>query len=230
MKLKIVVLAAVSVFALSSAASAADLPSRRLAPAPVAAAPVFVWSGLYAGLQLGYAWDRVNWNIDAALPGWTVATPGSEKKSGVVGGGHVGYLFQPGPVVLGLEADLEGSSIQGSGIRGSGRARLGFAFDRTLVYATGGVAFTQQSYNRYNTAFGASTYNTTAVGWTAGAGVECMIAQNWSARLEYRYSDFGKASFSTPVASLSTRRTENAVRLGVSYHFSAPSAPVVAKY
>ena len=212
----------------STAAMAADLPSRRVAPAPVAVAPIFTWSGFYAGVQAGYGWDKVSFsNALVAFPA-PIYSSGTLNRSGFIGGGHIGYLMQTGPGVFGLEGDLEGATIRGSNLRGSLRARAGVAFDRTLAYVTGGLALANQNYGWTNY-YG---YNTSAtrLGWTAGAGIECMIAPNWSARVEYRYSDFGKVNLNNVIAS-SVGRTEHSVRLGVSYHFNTgATGPVVAKY
>lgn len=208
--------AALLIGASSTAAMAADLPSRRVAPAPAVVAPVFTWTGLYAGLQLGYGWDKITAN-------YTFGPAVSTNRGGVIGGGHLGYLFQAGPAVLGAEADLEGTSFRGNLLRSSLRARAGLTFDRTLAYVTGGVAFARNAYN-----ISGFDVSSTRIGWTAGAGVECAIMPNVSARLEYRYSDFGKVN--SILLPGNVGRTEHAVRLGVSYHFNTAAGPVVAKY
>lgn len=217
---------ALAVGLLSSTAMAADLPSRR-APAPVvvAPAPIFTWSGFYVGAQLGYAWDKVSLNNVWWGAGW--GNP-SLNRDGIVGGAHVGFLFQPaGPLVLGVEGDLEGSSVRGSGIRGSVRGRLGVTFDRALIYATGGLAWGNFRYTTI--AFWPWTVDVskTHTGWTVGGGVEYALTNNWSARLEYRYTDWGKINNTW----IDARRTEHAVRAGVSYRFNwgGPVA-VVARY
>jgi outer membrane immunogenic protein len=206
----------------STAAMAADLPSRRVAPAPVYAAPIFTWAGFYVGAQVGYAWDKYAFDASFVSP-----LAYSVSRGGVVGGVHAGYLFQPGPLVFGLEGDIEGASIRGSNLRGSLRGRVGVAFDRVLVYATGGLAIANQNYS-WNY-FGANS--STRLGWTAGAGVEYAIAPNWSTRVEYRYSDFGRTSLTGLGWGSAVKQTEHSVRIGLSYHFSTGSAgPVVAKY
>ena len=223
MNLKIIAVALLA-GASSTAAMAADLPSRKVAPAPVYAAPIFTWTGLYAGLQAGYAWDNVS--VGNAF---NLIAPLNVSRNGFVGGGHVGYLVQSGPAVFGLEGDVEGTTIKNGALRASLRGRLGFAIDRTLLYVTGGGALANQSYTIWSP-LGSNTTSNTKLGWTVGAGAEYAISQNWSARLEYRYSDFGRTNISNYLSSASVRRTENAVRLGVSYHFNAPAGPVVAKY
>lgn len=211
----------------SSAALAADLPARNRAPAPIIAqAPIFTWTGLYAGLQAGYAWDRVS--VDNAF----AAVPVNISRNGFVGGAHIGYLYQTGPAVLGVEGDVEGTTIKNSGLRASLRGRLGLAADRALFYVTGGGALANQNYELWSPFAPGFTSSASAVklGWTAGAGVEYAFAPNWSARVEYRYSDFGKLNVSNFVVPANISRRENAVRLGVSYHFGGYGGPVVAKY
>lgn len=104
------------------AASAADLPSRIPAPAPVLAAPMFTWSGFYAGVQGGwmqqhdkYSGQLVGGVIDTGSGIVATTTPmsyGTNKKNGFVGGAHLGYNRQVGALVYGLEADLEGASVK----------------------------------------------------------------------------------------------------------------------
>lgn len=210
----------------STAALAADLPSRhKAAPAPVVVAPIFTWTGVYAGLQAGYAWDKVS--LDNAFG----VTLNNVSRKGFVGGAHIGYLYQTGPAVFGVEADVEGTTIKSSGLRASLRGRLGLAADRALFYVTGGAALANQNYTVWSPLFPISTsYSSTKIGWTLGGGVEYAIAPNWSVRAEYRYSDFGRVQAANFVSTGSIRRTESAVRLGVSYHFGGAAAPVVAKY
>ena len=211
----------------STAAMAADLPSRhRAAPAPIIAqAPIFTWTGLYVGLQAGYAWDRVSVSNTFA------AVPVNISRNGFVGGAHVGYLYQTGPAVFGLEADVEGTTIKNSGLRASLRGRAGLAMDRALFYVTGGAALANQNYTLWSPFTGFNTNaSATKLGWTLGGGLEYAFAPNWSARVEYRYSDFGKVDVSNFIAPAQISRRENAVRMGVSYHFGGYAAPVVAKY
>ena len=126
--------------------------------------------------------------------------------------------------MFGLEGDIEGATIRNSALRASLRGRLGFAFDRVLVYGTGGLALASGSNNN---AFGWNNGSSTRLGRTAGAGLEYAFAPNWSARLEYRYSDFGRGNNGWLASSV--RRTENAVRVGVSYHFGGYGAPTGRK-
>ena len=109
------------------AASAADLPSRVPAPAPVLAAPMFTWSGFYAGVQGGWMQQHDKYTGQTWDSGYTPglapqaflitlspASYGTSKQNGFVGGGHVGYNRQVGSLVYGVEADLEGSTAKNS--------------------------------------------------------------------------------------------------------------------
>lgn len=246
-------LSTVAIAAASSAAFAADLPSRRAPPVYVPPPiPVFSWTGFYAGGQVGYEFGKDN----AAVIGPAGAALGSSlKEEGVIGGAHIGYNFSTqslgglgglfgGGLVLGVEGDVNGvddrvnSLVLGQAHRkdidASARGRLGVAVDRALFYATGGAAFAQfhDSYFNGGAVIGGAA---TRVGWTVGAGVEYAVTPNWSLRAEYRYTDFGSYGYAFPapfgLAAATNKVTDNRVQLGFSYLFSTPvAAPVVARY
>jgi outer membrane immunogenic protein len=152
--------------ALSGSAFAADLPPRTYAKAP-AVAPVTNWSGLYVGGNLGYGWGSGNTDF-SFLPspaefGLNNTTLGA-RSSGVIGGAQLGYNWQIGSVVTGVEADIQGSGIKGSARApaiptivllesslssehklswfGTVRGRLGVTVTpELLLYGTGGLAY-----------------------------------------------------------------------------------------
>ena len=225
-----------------SAASAADLPSRYAAPpAPyITAVPVFTWTGFYVGAQVGYGWNA-NDN-DIVLPGGFVVQSGDfgDNGDGFLAGVHAGYNYQVGSFVLGAEGDVEGVFGDddddlvivgpGGGVftnygfaanaldwQGSIRARAGFAFDRALIYATGGFAFAGVSDG-----FGiVGGDDDTLTGWTLGAGIEYAFTNNLTTRLEYRYTNFdGGDNFFNNVALGSNDIEFHTVRAGISYKFS----------
>ncbi len=232
---------------LGTAAMAADLPVRTGPPTYVPQPPAFTWTGFYLGVQAGAAWDRIsnngNYNGYGYLAPVTASAllyarnTGANTTSGFIGGGHVGGYYQMGSVVVGLEGDLEGTSVGAGSLRSSVRGTLGYAVDRVLFYATGGAAFGARpgvSYNgqwNYNWGGAGSSSRT---GWTVGGGIKYAFHENWSAGIEYRYSDFGTNNNSgtwgfNPGGN--ARLTENAVRATLSYHFfSAPAAPIVSRY
>ncbi|MEI9915872.1 MAG: outer membrane beta-barrel protein [Methylovirgula sp.] len=264
MKPKILISAAFFA-AFSLPAFAADLPSEKgppaFAPPPP---PVFSWTGVYIGAQVGYEWGHTSPGVDTGAIAGVVGLPGF-RDQGVVGGGHVGYNYEVGSlggflpglggtgggIVVGLEGDVNGASYTGSevfagllGLRdrtevdASIRGRLGVAFDRVLIYGTGGAAFGSIRNSVFIPGGLAEGHETGRVGWTAGGGIEYAIDNNWSVRAEYRYTDYGHydVGYGTvlPVGFLLRYHdTDNRVQAGFSYKFDEappPAPPVVAKY
>ncbi|WP_026606932.1 outer membrane protein [Methylocapsa acidiphila] len=265
-------MATVGAVALAGSAVAADLPSRVPAPAPVFVAAPYSWSGLYIGGQIGYAWGDLNSStIGYAAPTITsgaffLDAPSNSNPQGVIGGVHLGYNLQIGQWLLGLEGDVDGTSVSKtvnaatfftppidaafvtpgfgatvhttSPIQGSIRLRAGFAWDRALLYATGGAAFASVK-TTYSDYYGFDSISRTRAGWTVGGGIDYAVTDNWSVRAEYRYADFGHFdnylinSAYNPSGSwegVHTHFTENRVQVGFSYKFGSTPAPVVAKY
>jgi outer membrane immunogenic protein len=139
--------------------------------------------------------------------------------------------MQTGNWVWGIEADLDASWIKGTETTvcgtpgcetrndwlGTARGRIGYAFDRWMLYATGGGAFGDVKMTP-----GAGTSETdNRFGWTAGAGVEWAFMGAWSAKLEYLYVDLGTANCSATTCGASTDVDfkTNLVRVGVNYRF-----------
>jgi outer membrane immunogenic protein len=237
-----ILMSTVVLFGAMSVAAAADLPTQKGPPVYAPPPPIFTWTGVYIGGQLGYEWGHAGTFV-ATGPS-TGPFPGMNP-SGVVGGGHVGYNYQFGQFVAGLEGDVNGAGYGASNtfggvgystseyINGSVRGRLGVAWDRALIYATGGAAFGDFT-NSFGTATGTNSLNTTRVGWTVGGGVEYALDNNWSLRAEYRYTDYGRLNEYSPTAlvgAVSQHETDNRVQAGFSYKFDLGGpAPVAAKY
>lgn len=225
--LKKIALTAALGFASAGAAFAADLPARGPAPAP---APVFVaagWTGFYAGLNVGYGCcgDDTVGVLASNGNGWTNVSNLAPK--GLFGGIQLGYNWQRGNMVYGLEADIQASGMKrsftalavpatvGAGLLdiagsnrvewfGSIRPRLGFLVTpNTLLYGTGGLGVMGSKYRvavidaGLNNALMAS--NSTKIGWVVGAGIEHKFNSNWSAKLEYQYHSYGKKTITAPV-------------------------------
>lgn len=197
-------------FATVGAAQAADLPMK--APAYVAAAPaVFNWSGFYIGGNVGVAFG--NRRDDFGF--------GDDSRARFAGGGQLGYNWQwAGGFVLGVEADFQGvangggNNVLGFNNRidwfGTVRGRAGFAFDRTLLYATGGYAY---GGGGDNCDFFGNCNDRVRSGWTVGGGIEYAFAPNWTARLEGLY-----VSLDRPFAGFG-REEFGVVRVGANYKF-----------
>lgn len=218
----------------ASAACAADMPGYEAPVAAAAPVPSFTWSGPYVGLQAGYSW----FDADNRLNGLSPDT----SPDGFLVGAFAGYNYQfdNSPIVIGVETDINYSDADAkrrtSGFtglsdtrlrtrgdfNGAVRGRIGYAFDRFLVYGAGGLAYSDREVKaRAADAGGASgSDDTIAVGWTVGGGVEAAISDNVTARVEYRYSDYGTDSFSVAGSRMKSDLTENRVMLGVGYKFS----------
>jgi len=211
-------LVASSVFC-AGPAMAADLtpyPSEPAAPAQVYLP--FSWTGFYIGAHAGYGFG----NVDPKFAGGSLD---NFDINGVVGGVHAGYNYQMNQFVLGVEADADLTSLHGSTFdpvlgatdklsvpwQGSVRGRLGYAWDRFLLYGTGGVAFADAKLAGGN--------SKGLVGWTLGAGVEYAFTDSLSGRVEYRYSDFQRATFTAPAGPIKSKFDENQVLVGISYKF-----------
>ena len=224
-------------------ASAADLrPAYKAAPPPP---PVYTWTGLYWGVNVGYSWGHAKDEVTLLGVG---TFSESQKVDGVVGGFQSGYNYQFGQWVWGFETDIQasgqkgGSTLQISALPvttlttdhkltwfGTSRSRLGVLWSpNVLLYGTAGVAYGQVKDTATITAPGASvtgTFKDVKAGWTAGAGVEGTIGGGWTAKLEYLYIDLGKTeqTLATPalgqVISETRRFTDNIVRVGFNYRW-----------
>jgi outer membrane immunogenic protein len=226
-------------------ASAADLPVK--APPRAPAIVAYGWSGCYIGAQVGYAWvrDKDTETVTATGAPSAFSPVDSADPSGFKAGGMLGCNWQwSGPFVVGLEGDGEWADIDGGAVtfpgsgppddfyearirwQASARARLGYAFDRTLLYVTGGAAFANIKHIYTQAPAGpVQEFSHTRTGWTVGAGVEHAFAPNWTARVEYRYADFGDTTNIPTVAfpgfTETHETTEHAVRVGLAYKFWA---------
>jgi outer membrane immunogenic protein len=285
--IKVLATAAFTTLAASSVASAADMaPRYTKAPPPIV--EVWNWTGFYIGGNAGYSWGRADSTLsyfNTVTGAAIVPPPGSVTGArfdmdGAIAGGQVGYNWQNGSWVWGIEADAQWSDEKGranllcsatliggpclpgltflpAGVTGTnvaldqslewfGTARLRggwLATPRTLLYVTGGLAYGEIKTTA--TLSGAtpagvlisstSSNSDIRVGWTVGAGIEGMITQNWTAKLEYLYMDLGSFSGGTytlaPLSVIGARVDsdfrDHILRAGINYKFGGP---VVAKY
>jgi outer membrane immunogenic protein len=207
--------------AIALPAIAADMPGRR-APQPVyaQAAPMFTWTGFYLGANAGAVWGD-----------FTKAGKFIDSKYGFTGGITGGYNHQINNFVVGLEGDYNYSGMGGRGFAlpgpafvkgeltsfGTLRGRLGVAFDRALIYGTGGYAF---GFSSLESGFAKST--SSHHGYVIGAGLEYAFTQNVSAKAEYLYMPLdAKNALAVPGFGVGSKTgiDANVLRAGVNYRF-----------
>ena len=225
-------LAATAALAIAaSTAHAADLPGR-YSPAPAYnALPVFTWTGFYAGLNAGYGWNVGDSRY------YDPAFRNGKRSGGFVGGAQAGYNYQFGMSVGGLETALQYAAVgnkgasygttyypgDSDGFFGTIRARAGVAFDRALVYGTGGFAYGDIGGNRgYDTLLGYHSGDEINWGWTLGGGVEYAITNNFTAKVEGLYVDLDTKDNYTLGGRVNVDRDAEfgVLRAGVNYKFN----------
>jgi len=197
-------------------ASAADLPRREALPAkaPPYVAQTYNWSGAYIGINGGGGFGRSDFGAGA----------GSFDLSGALVGGTLGYNWQLNPLVLGIEGDIDWSSIRGSSPCGltscetrnnwlsTVRGRVGYAMGRFMPYVTGGAAFGDIK----TSVAGIGDSSTTKTGYAVGGGIEAALSGPWTAKIEYLYVDLGHAS--TAIGTDASFRS-HIIRAGLNYRF-----------
>lgn len=231
---------------LAQTASAADMAARPVYKAPIVV-PAYNWSGFYIGGNVGYGWGDVN--LTAFGMG------GSASVDGWFAGGQIGYNWQGAgsPWVFGIEVDSQWANVTkdvtvaGPGVVanafstldyfGTLRGRVGYAFDRAMIYGTGGLAWGSNEIG-VGVAVGpflaGVSQSNTHVGWTIGGGVEWALLDNWTAKVEYLYVDLGNKNYLSGIAGPGLGFDGNldvhTVKVGLNYRFGYGKGPVLAKY
>src|SRR5215218_4305054 len=229
MHMKKLLLTTTPLLGMTAVAAAADLPARAPPPAPyVAVAPVFTWTGFYAGINGGWVWSqngtRLRGTTGLLVPQIALVPDRFDlDDDGFTIGGHIGYNWQFGTFVAGLETDIAYTDLgrsrtvavpagvlapvglgpgtitgnTGLDFLGTVRGRVGFAFDRFLVYGSGGFAYGGAN-NRLSTDFAGTAFDFTSntnddirFGWAAGVGAEYAFA-NLILGVEYLHYDLGR--------------------------------------
>jgi outer membrane immunogenic protein len=220
-----------------ASANAADLSTAGSLKDPYVAP----WTGFYLGVHAGAAQGSFEVTDFNEHP-----SRFKDDAPGAFGGGQLGYNFQRGNIVFGVESDLgwmdlvksriepasfpTGGEIQGSvnaGFYGDVTGRVGFPDAKTLVYAKGGFAFYDGDVKVVDT--GDTTLGTakpsTLFGWTIGAGTEYKFTSKWAFKAEYQYFDFGSQTStmsSHPADRFKTELSAHTVKVGLNY-FVGPS-------
>jgi outer membrane immunogenic protein len=255
---KIVIAGAVSATLMGVAsANAADLGTLYKAQPAMVPVRSFSWTGCYIGGNIGWGWGRDTVSIPdlgqttgvPALAGVSLG-PETGNTSGILGGGQLGCNYQFAPNwVIGIEGDGEAANIKGdlpgsfafmnSAVTGTAHAqtnwiasatgRLGWTWDRVMVYAKGGAAWAGDKYSADLPAFDEHIQaSVTRLGWTVGGGVEWAVWGNWSAKAEYDYYDFSTRNLSFPgtiagiaevVPGVHIKETIQTVKFGLNYRF-----------
>lgn len=209
-------------FAFCSSAFAADMPVARVAPI----GPAYDWSGFYVGVMGGYGWSDT---VRTSIGGIQLAAASNDMKGGFAGG-TIGYNFQSGALVVGVEADAAWSDLKYSttffGVTladkirsfGSVTGRVGFAADAALFYGKAGYAWADNQIS-------ASAFGVTASeshlhsGWTAGGGVEYLFTPSWSGKVEYMFADYGNQTYlSTFAGGIGLGATTHTIKAGLNWH------------
>jgi len=215
-------LGTVALIALGAAvpALAADMAPRSYTKAPAyVAAPIYNWTGFYIGGHVGGAFRGNDNNL-----------LGGSNDGTFLGGVQGGYDYQFAQNwVFGIEANyswLDTSNSFSNSALGSVTGRLGYTWGPALLYVKGGYAWADSEFTN------GFTGNAGRDGYTVGGGLEYLFTQNWSGKVEYQYYDFGKTSFSAPLAGFgSTRNDEHTVKAGLNYRFNLGSLGMTpAKY
>jgi outer membrane immunogenic protein len=208
---------------------AADIPVKaRPAPPPIMA-PVYNWSGFYIGVNAGGGWSNpeyVNLANTTFFGDVGTSVPFGHNASGFIGGGQIGYNFQSGAFVFGLEAMFDYADIEGdvNPLRGGlpplgrddnfstrirslflGTARVGYAWNNVLLYAKGGYAGGDVRVSVIDVIGanqGSGSASSWRNGWTIGGGLEYGITPNWTVAAEYNYVRLQSGTYELAGAAL----------------------------
>jgi outer membrane immunogenic protein len=238
--------AAASLLTVSAFAADLGIPLAQ----PQVVIPAFTWTSCYAGVQAGGGWGKKNLTDTVGIlsnePGGFSSA--NLDVSGYMVGGQVGCDYQFAPSwVVGIEGAASGGNISktttfvttsltpGDDIStfrsttdflASITGRIGYAFDRWLVYGKGGVALVGDRYH-VDDVDGNFFFDATEnrIGWTAGAGLEWAFTPEWSVKLEYDYYGFGTKSVLLTDTTLAggnvpvdIHQTIQVVLLGINFH------------
>jgi outer membrane immunogenic protein len=256
--------------ALAGPAFAADMAPRMYTKAAPVVAPIYNWSGFYAGIHAGYTFgERTNVDTTGILGGNIANVAAGARapsvgvdRDGFIGGGQIGWNWQANsPWVWGLEADISYTDVNSTtnfvtilpvalggapsplnnslsskmDYFGTVRGRVGYAWDRTMVYATGGLAYGQVENsavfnNAANLAQFIGSTRDTKTGYTVGGGIEHAWMGNWTVKAEYLYYDLGRNDVTVAIIpgvagtggyNSSFKNDGHIVRAGLNYKFNS---------
>jgi outer membrane immunogenic protein len=253
--MKKLLLGIAGVIALAAPASAADMAVRPYAKVPAMIAAVYDWSGFYVGLNGGWASSHKCWDPYTAA-GVFFGGEGCHNATGGAAGAQVGYRWQAGSWVFGLEGQGDWADLKGRnqsvvaplfdnqskiGAFGLFTGQVGFAANNVLFYVKGGAAVTDDRFRSYFAATNVAVsdnVNDTRWGGTVGAGIEYGFSPSWSAAIEYDHLFMGTRTYNftnngafgaagTFFAQDRIKQDVDLVTVRVNYRWGGP---VVAKY
>jgi len=210
-----------------STAIAADLRAPVYkAPPLLTPVPVFSWTGFYIGGHIGYGWSRFSADGDARTA------------KGFLGGAQAGFNYQIGQFVLGVEGEYSWANVKVDETLFAGTltlkndyfataaGRLGYAFDRLLLFGKVGAAWTRDKWDANDGFGGTATATSNRTGWLFGAGLEYAFWENVSVKVEYNYLMFSSVTPSFATAggltvdgSSGVKLNTQVVKLGLNYRF-----------
>lgn len=229
---------ATTLVVVGQSALAADIPVKSPVYVP-AAAPAPSWTGFYFGVHAGAGWGDIESSLNFGPLSFPLASHGI---GGYLAGAQVGYNWQQGKLVFGLEGNASWAGIDGSApclfvftcrtdIKwlGDVSARFGVTAGDALLYVKGGLAWANANYSGTLIFFPLSASGSkTSMGFLLGTGAEYRFALRWSAKIEYNYIDFGNenvpltitAPFPVPPIPLAAGIDQkiHAIKFGVNYH------------
>jgi outer membrane immunogenic protein len=246
--------ASLGVLGLLSPALAADLPYTK---APSATSSVYDWTGVYVGAFGGGGFGNHNINNSTGQAVPFADFSANYSSTGGIAGGDIGYQWQSGSLVVGIEGNLAWTGIKGNdsvqfnngnfpgvgavdadNLRWTGAliVKAGYAVDRWMLYFDGGYAFGSIQHTNTPLVGPVDTFNVSANGLTGGGGIAYAVTNNVIAKFDYRYSSFN--GYNRPGSALtgltvngqlpySTVSTFSVVSVGLDFKFGGP---VVAKY
>ena len=224
-------------------AFAADMVVKAPPPRP-APAPVYSWTGWYVGAHIGYGWDREDPSV--VICRCVVDPPVPFDAKDILGGLQAGFNYQFNALVVGVEGDFAWTGIKGTTTwieegdphtlstdikwLATAAGRVGYAFDRALLFVKGGGAWEDVDYNHTHTMLAVPglvhslSGNATRSGWLIGVGFEYAFWQNVSAKIEFDHIDFGSKDITTSDAAgdfviFNIGQRLNILKTGINYKF-----------
>src|SRR5271166_2819550 len=253
-RMKKLLLAGIAATALfGGSAEAADLarPVPVYRPPPVVT--YFTWTGCYVGGNVGGAWTHTDWTDQIPGDPFFGTDFGSHNANGWLGGAQVGCNYQVGGWVFGIQGDYDWAQATGNNANAllplltdqssprslaSVTGRIGYAWDRFLLYAKGGGAWERNDYSVLIGGLTVATASETRGGWTVGVGGEYAFLDWLTGFIEYDYYNFGTntdtlfctaCNFAAVTAPVNVATNINVLKVGLNFKFG-PTAPLLGRY